>query len=206
MSETREQPKLLVTGPQPAHQQSNLAPDTKPHTPLTTKLNSESLMSLLQKKAKIFKIQRKKQGNEIFERYSRKEKSLGQLSKKFLEIFGKMRDEEVSLDSVTDRLGVERRRIYDIINILESLGVVFRRGKNHYYWIGLVAISRTITNVSFSCFFCSFWGFCLSVFLVCSFLDLNFKFLLMLIFWFFEIFSIFYWGGFGMIRSVAEAL
>lgn len=102
----------------------------------------------LESKVDIFSIHRKPKKKEIFARYSRKEKSLGQLSKKFLKIFGKMKNQEVSLDSVTTILGVERRRIYDIINILESLGVVFRRGKNHYYWIGLVAISKKISNVS----------------------------------------------------------
>lgn len=96
----------------------------------------------------VFKIQRKKAKTQVFERYSRKEKSLGQLSRRFLEIFGCMTDQEVSLDSVTQRLGVERRRIYDIINILESLGVVFRRGKNHYFWIGLVAINKKVNSVS----------------------------------------------------------
>jgi len=124
-------------------------------TPPMTEIKEESnknhqnqVLRLFSSNQPIFKIQRKKQKNEIFERYSRKEKSLGQLSKKFLKIFGRMKDEEVSLDSVTSRLGVERRRIYDIINILESLGVVFRRGKNHYYWIGLIAICRKISAVS----------------------------------------------------------
>ena len=72
---------------------------------------------------------------------------MGQLSKKFLSFFGTLENCEVSLDTVTSQLGVERRRIYDIINILESLGVVFRRGKNHYYWIGLHAIKATIETI-----------------------------------------------------------
>jgi transcription factor E2F7/8 len=71
--------------------------------------------------------------------YSRKEKSLGELSKKFLRKFGRIDDCIISLEQVVIDLGsflssnflisltgVERRRIYDIINILESLGVIYR--------------------------------------------------------------------------------
>ena len=94
----------------------------------------------------IFTVQRKPQKEKEFTAYSRKEKSLGQLSKNFLEIFGKIEEKEVSLDLVTNALGVERRRIYDIINILESIEAVYRMGKNHYYWYGLSAIKKSINS------------------------------------------------------------
>lgn len=127
----------------PAFMQLSQNPGQQSLTPLNTDFKKNIDQGL-----PIFRIQRKKSKSEVFGRYSRKEKSLGQLSRRFLEIFGCMTDQEVSLDSVTQRLGVERRRIYDIINILESLGVVFRRGKNHYFWIGLIAINKKIKQVS----------------------------------------------------------
>lgn len=98
----------------------------------------------------VFQIERKTGKDKEKNKYSRKEKSLGQLSKNFFEIFGKLEEKEVSLDFVTQALGVERRRIYDIINILESMGVVTRIGKNHYYWYGLKFIGTTITKVRVS--------------------------------------------------------
>ena len=40
----------------------------------------------------------------------------------------------MSLDLVAKELKVERRRIYDIVNILEAVAVVSRSGKNMYRW------------------------------------------------------------------------
>ena len=37
---------------------------------------------------------------------------------------------DVLLDKASLKLGVERRRIYDIVNILEALDIVSRKAKN----------------------------------------------------------------------------
>ena len=76
--------------------------------------------------------------------YSRKEKSLGELCRRFLYAYGSECKDVLLLDSCTRELGVERRRIYDIINILESFSVIRRRAKNEYQWRGIDKIAHSI--------------------------------------------------------------
>jgi hypothetical protein len=42
-------------------------------------------------------------------------------------------------------IGVERRRIYDIVNILEAVDIVSRKGKNEYVWHGLTRLAKALT-------------------------------------------------------------
>lgn len=43
---------------------------------------------------------------------------------------------EIQLDSTAARLGVEKRRMYDIINILEAIQCAVHKRKNTYLWYG----------------------------------------------------------------------
>ena len=82
--------------------------------------------------------------------YSRKEKSLGELCRRFLSLYGSEGRSMLYLDQCTRELSVERRRIYDIINILESFQVINRQAKNAYHWKGIskivISIQRQIVR------------------------------------------------------------
>ncbi|KAJ9683556.1 hypothetical protein PVL29_019222 [Vitis rotundifolia] len=79
--------------------------------------------------------------------YSRKEKSLGLLCTNFLSLYDRQDVESIGLDDAANRLGVERRRIYDIVNILESVGILARKAKNQYSWKGFGAIPRALEEL-----------------------------------------------------------
>ncbi|XP_024976361.1 E2F transcription factor-like E2FE [Cynara cardunculus var. scolymus] len=79
--------------------------------------------------------------------YCRKQKSLGLLCSNFLSLYNRDGVETVGLDEAAARLGVERRRIYDIVNVLESVGVLVRKAKNTYYWKGMGAIPKALEQL-----------------------------------------------------------
>lgn len=79
--------------------------------------------------------------------YSRKEKSLGLLCVNFLNHYTQEQVDSISLDEAAFRLGVERRRIYDIVNVLESVGVLVRKAKNRYTWKGYEGIPRALEKL-----------------------------------------------------------
>merc|ERR1719490_147630 len=75
---------------------------------------------------------------------SRFEKSLGLLTQKFVTLLQEAEDGLLDLKVAADMLQVkQKRRIYDITNVLEGIGLIEKRNKNCIQWMGAVAGENT---------------------------------------------------------------
>lgn len=70
-------------------------------------------------------------------RYSegtRYDTSLGLLTKKFIDLLKESTDGVVDLNIASTKLNVQKRRIYDITNVLEGIGILEKKSKNNIQW------------------------------------------------------------------------
>jgi len=65
---------------------------------------------------------------------SRYDSSLGLLTKKFVSLLSDVESGLLDLNVAAGELNVQKRRIYDITNVLEGIGLIEKRGKNHIAW------------------------------------------------------------------------
>ncbi|CAM6008662.1 unnamed protein product [Sphagnum balticum] len=69
----------------------------------------------------------------------RYDSSLGLLTKKFVNLIKQAEDGVLDLNKAADTLHVQKRRIYDITNVLEGVGLIEKKLKNRIQWKGLGA-------------------------------------------------------------------
>ncbi|XP_036999178.2 transcription factor E2F1 [Artibeus jamaicensis] len=67
---------------------------------------------------------------------SRYETSLNLTTKRFLELLSHSADGVVDLNWAAEVLKVQKRRIYDITNVLEGIHLITKKSKNHIQWLG----------------------------------------------------------------------
>lgn len=60
--------------------------------------------------------------------------SLGLLTKKFVDLLQESPDGSVDLNIASAKLNVQKRRIYDITNVLEGIGILEKKSKNNIQW------------------------------------------------------------------------
>ncbi|KAG6427576.1 hypothetical protein SASPL_111822 [Salvia splendens] len=63
--------------------------------------------------------------------------TVGLLTKKFIALIKHAEDGELDLNKAADTLQVQKRRIYDITNVLEGIGLIEKKLKNRIHWKGL---------------------------------------------------------------------
>ncbi|XP_028836283.1 transcription factor E2F3-like isoform X2 [Denticeps clupeoides] len=62
--------------------------------------------------------------------------SLGLLTKKFVHLLGQSSDGVVDLNQAAEMLEVQKRRLYDITNVLEGVHLIKKKSKNNIQWMG----------------------------------------------------------------------
>ncbi|XP_015170600.1 transcription factor E2FB-like [Solanum tuberosum] len=67
----------------------------------------------------------------------RYDNSLGSLTKKFVNLIKHAEDGILDLNKAADTLEVEKRRLYDVTNVLEGIGLLEKKSPNMIQWKGL---------------------------------------------------------------------
>ncbi|CAF1478928.1 unnamed protein product [Adineta steineri] len=77
--------------------------------------------------------------------YSRQEKSLGTLTRRFMSLLRQSKTGIMDLKHVADSLATkQKRRIYDITNVLEGIGLIEKQSKNTIKWKGAISGDNTV--------------------------------------------------------------
>lgn len=117
--------------------QSQIMPSIPPYgaPAVKRKLNLESQHIVVPIKQEFKTPPPKKRGSPI-KKNTRFDTSLGLLTKKFTTLLEHSPNGVVNLNKASEELGVQKRRIYDITNVLEGIGILEKKSKNNIQWKG----------------------------------------------------------------------
>ncbi|NXD88686.1 E2F2 factor, partial [Halcyon senegalensis] len=73
---------------------------------------------------------------------TRYDTSLGLLTKKFIRLLNESPDGVVDLNRAAEVLEVQKRRIYDITNVLEGIQLIRKKSKNNIQWMQVMLLTR----------------------------------------------------------------
>ncbi|XP_041822869.1 transcription factor E2F3 [Melanotaenia boesemani] len=88
------------------------------------------------KEAKAFQTQENTRIQNFFLERTRCDTSLGLLTLRFKELLSSTTDGVLDLNAVSRELGVSKRRVYDVTNVLEGIKLIRKKSKNHIQWLG----------------------------------------------------------------------
>ncbi|CAH8362801.1 unnamed protein product [Eruca vesicaria subsp. sativa] len=108
--------------------------------------------SKVTKHSKTVKPEAQQLGGPNGSNHCRYDSSLGLLTKKFVNLIREAEDGSLDLNYSADVLEVQKRRIYDITNVLEGIGLIEKTTKNHIRWkgadnLGLLELGNQISTL-----------------------------------------------------------
>jgi len=66
---------------------------------------------------------------------SRHDHSLGKITKEFMDLLNTCENGDIDRNAAATTLNVKKRRIYDITNVLEGIGLLKKKSKNLVHWV-----------------------------------------------------------------------
>ncbi len=76
---------------------------------------------------------------------------MGELTKKFIELIKHSDNNTIDLNYAVDQLNVQKRRIYDITNVLEGIGLIEKCSKNKIRWKGSLTMHISSNTLEPTC-------------------------------------------------------
>ncbi|XP_053106774.1 transcription factor E2F1 [Hemicordylus capensis] len=129
---------LLFATPQPARLETATQRPALERPPVKRKLNLETDHQYIAESVQATRGRAKNpiKGVKSPGEKSRYETSLNLTTKRFLELLSQSPDGVVDLNWAAEVLKVQKRRIYDITNVLEGIELITKKSKNHIQWLG----------------------------------------------------------------------